>query len=88
MDKEQEKIRQKAYQIWLDEGRPEGREAVHWDMASELVAQEENYLATTRPVREAEAQAEDATIALENQGEFPTLTDQGEMETPSKAPRR
>lgn len=89
MDTEQDKIRQKAYQIWQEEGCPEGRSEVHWDMARELVAQQENYLSTTKPVSEAEGGAEDSTIALDNQGEFPTLTDQGEMEAPRKLqPRR
>ncbi|MEP9369081.1 DUF2934 domain-containing protein [Xanthobacter sp. VNH20] len=88
MDEEQDKIREKAYQIWLDEGRPEGREAVHWDMARELVAQQENYLSTTKPVGDAQEQVEESTIALDNQGEFPTLTDQGEMEPPRKARTR
>ncbi|HQS08998.1 MAG: hypothetical protein B7Y12_11040 [Rhizobiales bacterium 24-66-13] len=89
MDEEQDKIRQKAYQIWQEEGCPEGRSDVHWDMARELVAQQENYLSTTKPVGDAEGRAEDSTIALDNQGDFPTLTDQGEMEAPRKVrPRR
>ncbi|MFG1425133.1 DUF2934 domain-containing protein [Roseixanthobacter glucoisosaccharinicivorans] len=89
MDEEQEKIRQKAYQIWLDEGQPEGRSDAHWDMARELVAQQENYLSTTKPVGDGAPPAEDSTVALDNQGDFPTLTDQGEMEAPRKVrPRR
>ncbi|OYZ92572.1 MAG: hypothetical protein B7X99_15870 [Rhizobiales bacterium 17-65-6] len=35
MDEEQDKIRHKAYQIWQEEGCPEGRSDVHWDMARE-----------------------------------------------------
>jgi hypothetical protein len=30
-----EQIRQRAYEIWEREGRPEGREADHWRMAAE-----------------------------------------------------
>jgi hypothetical protein len=30
-----ERIRQRAYEIWEREGRPEGREAEHWRMAAE-----------------------------------------------------
>ena len=26
-------IRRRAYEIWEEEGRPEGREAEHWEMA-------------------------------------------------------
>ncbi|OYX69471.1 MAG: hypothetical protein B7Y95_18210 [Rhizobiales bacterium 32-66-11] len=89
MDTEQDKIRHKAYQIWQEEGCPEGRSDVHWDMARELVAQQENYLSTTKPVGDGEPSVEDSTVALDNQGEFPTLTDQGEMEAPRKLqPRR
>jgi hypothetical protein len=43
-DREQ-RIRTKAFYIWLEEGCPEGRAQVHWDMATELVAIEET---TTR----------------------------------------
>ena len=31
----QEKIAQRAYEIWLAEGRPEGRALVHWQTAEE-----------------------------------------------------
>jgi hypothetical protein len=33
-----ERIRQRAYEIWEREGRPEGREAEHWRMAVEELA--------------------------------------------------
>lgn len=33
------KIRQRAYHIWEREGRPEGREREHWDMAVEELRQ-------------------------------------------------
>lgn len=32
-----ERIRERAYQIWEAEGRPEGREAEHWKQASDDV---------------------------------------------------
>jgi len=39
MDKHQEEsIRRRAHQIWEDEGRPEGKEAEHWDRAAREVA--------------------------------------------------
>ena len=44
------RIRDRAYQLWLNEGQPEGRAEVHWDMATELVAIEENQLHTLKPV--------------------------------------
>lgn len=30
-----EKIRERAYQLWEEEGRPHGREDVHWQRAAE-----------------------------------------------------
>jgi hypothetical protein len=80
-----EVIRQRAYQIWLDEGRPEGRAEANWELASELVALERNPdLALKpnplRPGEEALAFSEpiEPIAMTENLGEFPTLTDQGE----------
>jgi Protein of unknown function (DUF2934) len=42
MDDHEERIRQRAYKIWLEEGCPEGRAEIHWEMARESVAIEEN----------------------------------------------
>jgi hypothetical protein len=36
-----EVIRARAYQLWLDEGCPTGREQEHWSRANELVVAEE-----------------------------------------------
>ncbi|MDQ0391485.1 DUF2934 domain-containing protein [Labrys monachus] len=71
-----EKIREKAYELWILEGRPHGRDLVHWDMARELVAQEEGLDATLLPINPNE-EVEDAVAALDNEGESPGLTDQG-----------
>jgi hypothetical protein len=38
MSNVEQRIRERAYRIWLEEGCPEGREKDHWDMATELVA--------------------------------------------------
>lgn len=35
-----ERIRERAYQIWLSEGQPVGRDAEHWDRARQQVARE------------------------------------------------
>jgi hypothetical protein len=39
-------LRKKAYQIWLDEGRLEGRERIHWQKAlhRERLNRQEDYL--------------------------------------------
>jgi len=34
-------IRDRAYQIWQREGRPEGRDHIHWQMAVEQLTAEE-----------------------------------------------
>ncbi|MFT3986738.1 DUF2934 domain-containing protein [Aestuariivirga sp.] len=33
----EEKIREIAYALWLEEGQPDGRAEIHWLKASELV---------------------------------------------------
>ncbi len=38
MDDKSEKIRQRAYAIWEQEGRPPGRDHVHWHRAKEEIA--------------------------------------------------
>jgi len=35
------KIQTRAHELWLLEGRPEGREALHWEIAKEVVARDE-----------------------------------------------
>ena len=36
-EKEQ-RIRERAYQIWLDQGQPEGRDKEHWHQAETQIA--------------------------------------------------
>lgn len=38
---EDERIRQRAHRIWVEEGKPEGRENDHWQMARQLIAIED-----------------------------------------------
>ncbi len=40
MDDLERRIRERAYRIWVEEGRPEGRAAEHWEKARELVTGE------------------------------------------------
>lgn len=84
----EQRIRELAYHLWEQDGRPHGRDVEFWQRARELVAIEENpgagllpnpmthpTIATGRPegVEEAEIQA--------NYGEFPDrFTDQGERQ--------
>ncbi|UAW97742.1 DUF2934 domain-containing protein [Halopseudomonas nanhaiensis] len=38
----QDRVRQLAYQIWESEGKPEGQEARHWEMARKLAESEQS----------------------------------------------
>ncbi|MBF0327511.1 MAG: DUF2934 domain-containing protein [Alphaproteobacteria bacterium] len=37
MDELEDRIRQRAYELWEREGRPEGRALQHWDQAAREV---------------------------------------------------
>jgi hypothetical protein len=89
----EERVRARAFHLWQEEGCPEGRADVHWDKARELVAIEDNYELALKPVNEFAqrlgpyGEPIEELIAVENEGEFPTLTDQGEEQTyPSRQP--
>ncbi|MGU3496414.1 DUF2934 domain-containing protein [Xanthobacteraceae bacterium A53D] len=79
-----EKIRQIAHRIWMEEGQPEGRADIHWDMATELLAQQEGYADTLQPVTPDAGEPEEPAALQDNLGEFPTLTDQGEQSHPRR----
>ena len=49
MDTFDERVRQRAYRLWVEEGCPEGRSDIHWEKARELVGIEEKQKSTTRP---------------------------------------
>ena len=73
------RIRERAYQIWEEEGRPEGKAEEHWEKARIIVSIEESLPTMLKPVTEPQPEPIEA---LENQGEFPTLTDQSEQNKP------
>ena len=88
------RIRERAYYLWEDEDRPEGRDAEFWERAKELVGMEENADAALLPnpmthPTHADQPVEEAQVQ-ENYGEFPTrLTDQGDrQQTPSLPSRK
>jgi hypothetical protein len=73
----EERIRAKAHELWVEEGRPEGREDVHWERARTLVAIEEDRT-TLKPV--APPISEPLEVQ-DNLGEFPgPMTDQGDRQ--------
>lgn len=74
----QERIRRKAQELWQQHGCPEEGPSHFADMAQELIGIAENPRAGSQPVRNPREPPAEPLIAVENQGEFPTLTDQGE----------
>jgi hypothetical protein len=89
MDELERRVQKRAHALWEQEGRPEGRTHAHWDMASELVAIEDNQLLATKPVRRdpddpsiAGDEVEPAGPAAAATGDLPTLTDEGEQTYP------
>ncbi|MBU0724584.1 MAG: DUF2934 domain-containing protein [Alphaproteobacteria bacterium] len=87
-DQNEQRVREHAYRLWEEEGRPEGQAAAHWEKARELAAIEQNQSTTTRPrpagTRAKRSQPVEPLEALENQGDFPGLADQGEESRPPK----
>src|SRR5690349_14190499 len=86
----EERIRERAYRLWLEEGQPDGKAEEHWEKARELLALESDPEEGKESLDEGYNDSgpwgepvEEASI-LENQGEFPTTTDQGEQEIPKK----
>lgn len=89
MDDREDRIRDRAFRLWLDEGKPHGQQERHWELASELVAIEDSQRDATIPVEQVQAgEPVEPIEALENTGEYPTTTDQGEMEIPHRSEDR
>jgi Protein of unknown function (DUF2934) len=91
LDDFEERVRKRAYSLWQQEGCPAGRAEIHWEKARILVAIEDNYKLALMPI-DAEktgptGEPIEPLIAVENAGEFPTLTDQGEEQTYPKPAR-
>ncbi|TMJ35194.1 MAG: DUF2934 domain-containing protein [Alphaproteobacteria bacterium] len=86
----EERIRERAYRLWLEEGQPQGKDAEHWEKARELLAIESDPEEGKEGVAEGYnkpgpwGEPVEQIAALENQGEFPTTTDQGEQEIPKQ----
>jgi len=91
----EDRIRELAHHLWEQEGRPHGRDEAHWEMAKELAAIEENQLTAVKPNPAAKGREFASTdepveplVAIENQGEFPVLNDQGEKQASPGYPSR
>ncbi|WP_222911857.1 DUF2934 domain-containing protein [Pseudomonas sp. DNDY-54] len=62
MTKNEARIRELAYDIWVSEGRPHGEDARHWEMARKL-AEAESGKPTEKPVSRARKTATKPTDA-------------------------
>ena len=81
------RIRERAYKLWEENGRPDGRDADLWQQAEDLIAMEDNPDAGQSPISSGE-HAEESEIQ-ENYGETPgRLTDQGDRPQTPRALNR
>jgi hypothetical protein len=72
------RVRERAHQIWLDEGRPDGRAEEHWARAREQISEEEGVKDTLKPIEGPDAEP---LVAVESLGDLPgRLSDQGERQ--------
>lgn len=77
------RVRKHAEALWQDAGRPAAGPEAYREQAEELAAIEENYRSALKPIEVPGPYGEpvEEVVAMENEGEFPTLTDQGEEQT-------
>lgn len=93
MDRQEEealeqRIREKAHQLWQQEGCPPGQADRHWQAARQLLAIETEADATLIPVEESFREASEPISVVEAQGDVPGLTDQGEKQQYPSSPGR
>ncbi len=86
MDTFDERVRQRAYRLWVEEGCPEGRSDIHWEKARELVAVEEKQKSTAKPAAPEATRREPAAPieARRNGGGHPTVADQDKQQAVPK----
>jgi|SRR4051812_25314279 hypothetical protein len=74
------RIRERAHRIWEEEGRPGNKATAHWELAKIAVALED---ARGEMLKAVTFEKPEPIEAVLNQGEFPTLRDQGESKIPA-----
>ena len=82
-DAYERRVRERAHEIWLREGKPEGRAEAHWALAREEISEEEGIKATLKPNPLVEPAGPDAEplLAVEGMADLPgRLRDQGERQ--------
>ena len=89
----EQRVRERAYQLWEADGKPHGRDVEFWERARAQIGMEDSAGAgqlpnpQTHPNAARESGVEEAEIQ-ENLGEFPgRLSDQGEVQPTPKARR-
>lgn len=85
------RVRERAYRIWEEEGRPEGNDERHWHLARELLSIEDSAgEGTVSP--EAGLAVAEPIAPTEGMADIPGLDDQGEDRAvpapPAKPARR
>jgi hypothetical protein len=88
-EEREERIRQRAYRIWVEEGCPEGKADAHWAMATELVV-EENQEFTLKPAHAGLGSAGEPIERLgilDNSDDVSTPPEQREDSTPRRSQR-
>jgi hypothetical protein len=82
MDRDRDaRIRAKAHELWEREGRPAWQQERHWDEAKALIEAEEGMSNSRLPIKSGTDPVAEPAISFQNQGDFPSLTDQ--VETPA-----
>jgi len=86
VDDFESRVRARAHRLWLLQGRPPGGADDYYDEARELFAIKENAAQARKPRPRAGAvgpsgEPIESIVPVENEGDVPTLTDQGEEST-------
>ncbi len=82
-DTDEDRIRNKAHEIWESEGHPHGRDEDHWAQAKEIIAIQDSLSDTLLPRDTGAEEPIEPTQAVEPYGDMPNLTDQGEHDLTS-----
>jgi hypothetical protein len=83
------RIRQRALDLWREAGQPAAGPEAYEEEAAARIGLEAAPGAGTVPLERSHDRGPEPLVAVENQGEFPTLTDQGEDNpVPRRAPGR
>jgi len=70
----EQRIRELAYRLWSEQGQPQGKAEAHWELARTAIALED-----AKPQMQKPHSSSNCRTSRWDQGEFPTLTDQGEQ---------